>query len=86
MAMVIPTILSIPLIAMRFTEEVNWGLMDFVVAGILLFILGIVMDNIHKRIPSKHQRILWMILALFGFILIWMEMAVGIFGTCLAGD
>ena len=30
-------ILSIPLVAMQFTKEVNWTLSDFLMMGILLF-------------------------------------------------
>ncbi len=36
-AVVIALILMIPLVAMQFTNEVNWDLFDFVVMGALLF-------------------------------------------------
>ena len=34
-------ILSLPLVAMQFTDEVVWSLWDFVVVGVLLAIIGV---------------------------------------------
>jgi peptidoglycan/LPS O-acetylase OafA/YrhL len=37
-------ILSLPLVAMRFTDEVVWSLADFVVAGVLLATIGVALE------------------------------------------
>jgi hypothetical protein len=37
-------ILSLPLVAMQFTDEVVWTLADFVVAGVLLTTLGVALE------------------------------------------
>ena len=79
-------LLSIPLIAMQFTQEVNWDILDFIVAGILLFATGFLIDLIMNKMKNKKQRILIIILVVLMLILLWIEMAVGIFGSPLAGS
>ena len=37
-------ILSVPLVAMQFTDEVVWTLGDFVVVGVLLAVIGIAIE------------------------------------------
>jgi hypothetical protein len=41
------TILLIPLIAMQLTDEVNWTVLDFVVAAALLFCYGLLIVRVH---------------------------------------
>jgi uncharacterized membrane protein len=41
---IVAFILAIPLVAMQFTNEVNWKLSDFVVMGALLSITGIAIE------------------------------------------
>ena len=52
-------ILLIPLIAMLFTDEVNWTLLDFVVGGALLFGTGLMRElvmNFKIGIPACRGR------------------------------
>lgn len=51
-------ILSIPLIAMQFTSEVNWELGDFIVMGALLFGAGSIFVNIARVTPSKYRTLI----------------------------
>ena len=37
-------LLLIPLIAMQFSDQVNWKLADFVIAGVLLFGTGLICE------------------------------------------
>ena len=37
-------LLMVPLVAMRFTSEVNWSVFDFIVAGVLLFGTGLAIE------------------------------------------
>ena len=42
-------ILSIPLISMQYTEEVNWSVQDFIIAAILFLGAGISLEYIFKK-------------------------------------
>jgi hypothetical protein len=79
-------ILLIPLIAMNFTNDVNWKIFDFVVAGILLVGTGLTLEFILRKIKTLRYRILFGIALFVVLFLIWAELAVGIFGTPFAGS
>ncbi|HET8837950.1 MAG TPA: hypothetical protein VFM82_03035 [Flavobacteriaceae bacterium] len=79
-------LLLVPLIAMQFTNEVKWGLFDFMVMGVLLFGTGLLCEFVLRKIKSLGGRIAFCVLILFFFFLIWAELAVGIFGTPFAGS
>lgn len=82
----VPSLLLIPFIAMQFTEEVNWNLLDFVVMGFLLAGTGLVCEVILRKVGKKEHRLLHCGVVLLAFFLIWAELAVGIFGTPFAGN
>jgi hypothetical protein len=77
-AVVTGIILSIPLVTMQFTNEVNWDLADFIVMGFLLFGIGSVFVLISRIIHRKYRVAIAALLAAV-FIYIWAELAVGIF-------
>lgn len=79
-------ILSIPLIAMQFTNEVNWTVSDFLIMGILLFGTVSLIEIIIRNVKTIKARIVFCTVVLVLFILIWVELAVGIFGTPFAGN
>ncbi len=79
-------LLLIPYSAMHFTEEVNWSLTDFIVMGIMLTMTGILISFIHKKAERPITRRILFVSAVLFFVLIWAELAVGIFGTPFAGD
>ena len=70
---------------MQLSNEINWGLFDFIVAGILIIVLILVVEIIFRKVQSNKKR-LWLVL-LIGvlLIMIWVELAVGIFGSPFAG-
>jgi len=78
-------ILLIPLIAMQFTDEVNWTLSDFVVAGVLLLGTGLMCELVIRKVKNISYRILICVALLLTLLLIWAELAVGIFGTPFSG-
>ena len=79
-------LLFIPLIAMQFTNQVNWTIFDFFVMGVLLSSLGFTFDFIIRKIISRTQKTVLLIFFLILFILLWIELSVGIFGTIFAGN
>src|SRR3954471_3455453 len=79
-------LLLIPFIAMQFTDEVNWSLFDFIVAGALLFGTGLLCELVMRKVKRIKYRITICAVILVALLLIWIELAVGIFGTPLAGN
>lgn len=79
-------LLLIPFLAMQFTSEVNWNLMDFIVAGALLIGFGAALELTLRIIKKRTHRVLAVAAMLILLIMIWAELAVGIFGTPLAGS
>ena len=79
-------LLSIPLIAMQFTTQVNWSPLDFLIMGLLLLSVGLVIELVLRKVRKKEHRILLIITSLFVFLLVWAELAVGIFGSPFAGS
>ena len=72
-------LLLIPIIAMQFTDEVNWNLFDFIIAGILLFSIGFACELVLKKVKNIFHRLLLFIMLLAVFFIVWAELAVGIF-------
>lgn len=82
----IPLLLLIPLVAMQFTAEVNWSPLDFLVMAVLLLGAFALLEAVVKIVKEKRQRMALAILVLAAFLLLWAELAVGVFGTPLAGS
>jgi hypothetical protein len=81
LAIVTVCILMIPLIAMQFTDEVTWSVFDFIIMGGLIFGAGLAYELIAKRSGAIAYRVA-VGMALGGmFLLIWLNMAVGIIGS-----
>lgn len=78
-------LLFIPFIAMKFSNEVNWTLSDFIVAGVLLFGTGFILEFFLRKIKSVRYRMIFSVTLFIVLFLIWAELAVGIFGTPFAG-
>jgi len=78
-------VLLIPLVAMQLTNEVNWTVFDFITAGILLVGTGLMIELTLRLIKKPKYRLAICAAFLIFLILIWAELAVGIFGTPIAG-
>jgi peptidoglycan/LPS O-acetylase OafA/YrhL len=79
-------LLLIPLIAMQFTEEVKWTLSDFIAAAVLLFGTGLLCELVMRKFKITGHRIAICLVLLAVLLLIWLELAVGIFITPLSGQ
>lgn len=82
----VAVLLTMPLVAMQLTDEVNWTLSDFVAAGVLLFGTGLLIELVLRRVRSGKQRLVLCAVILAALLLIWAELAVGVFGTPFAGQ
>ncbi len=79
-------LLLIPLVAMQFTDEVNWTLMDFAAMGVLLLGTGLMCELVMRKVTEIKYRVGICLAILAAFLLVWIELAVGIFGTPFAGS
>ena len=79
-------ILLIPFIAMQFTNEINWNIYDFIIMGVLLLVTGLLCEFVLRRVKSLTNRIITCGIILFALFIIWVELAVGVFGTPFAGS
>jgi len=79
-------LLLIPLIAMQFTNGVNWSLFDFVVAGVLLLGTGLACELVLRKVKKIQHRVAICVTLLAVLFIIWAELAVGIFGTPFGGQ
>lgn len=82
----VPTLLLIPLIAMQFSTGVDWKILDFTIMGVLLLGTGLLCEFVLRKVKSTKGRLLLCGAALLVFLLIWAELAVGMFRTPFAGS
>ncbi|HCX23386.1 MAG: hypothetical protein CMB80_33065 [Flammeovirgaceae bacterium] len=79
-------LLSVPFIAMQLTEDVAWSGFDFLVMGGLLTVVGIGIEIAIRKLKTFNQRFIAVAVVVLFFLLIWIELAVGLFGTPFAGN
>jgi hypothetical protein len=73
-------LLLLPLAAMQFTSEVDWSLSDFVVMGALLGGCGLVLELATRKATSLYYRFGATVAVAASFLLIWVNLAVGLLG------
>ncbi|HLL61284.1 MAG TPA: hypothetical protein VK338_06205 [Candidatus Nitrosocosmicus sp.] len=71
-------ILMIPLIAMMFTDEVDWNFLDFALMGILLSGTGLLIVLASRKIKNITDRIAIIVGIVMTLFLTWVHLAVGI--------
>ena len=74
-------VLSVPLVAMQFSDEVNWELADFVVAGLMLSGAGLAYELIVRKVKASAYRVGVGVAVLASLMLFWVNLAVGIIGN-----
>ncbi|MEQ8358843.1 MAG: hypothetical protein RH860_05095 [Cytophagales bacterium] len=83
---IVALLLLIPLVAMQLSDEVNWTFNDFIVMALLLSGFGILADLVLRKVRKFSFRLIAFIAIFAVFVLVWAELAVGIFGTPFAGN
>ena len=71
----VAALLSVPLIAMRFTNEVKWTGFDFLTAGFLLLTTGLLCELVWRKVRSFRNRLALCGLILFGLAVLWVILA-----------
>ena len=79
-------LLLFPLVGTLVSNEVNWSFFDFIVMGILILSMSFGIKQVVMTTKNTNYRILIIGMILVVFILIWVELAVGIFDTPFAGS
>lgn len=74
-------LLLFPAVAMQFTEEVNWGPEDFLVAAVLLGGSGLLFEMVIRRSSDDAYRTAALLTLATIFLLIWSNAAVGFVGS-----
>lgn len=73
-------ILLIPFWAMQFAGGVNWTLLDFATAGVLLFGFGSMFVLAARKLDKKYRVAIGIVFAA-ALLYLWAELSVGIFAT-----
>jgi hypothetical protein len=79
-------ILMLPMLGMRFSEEVNWTLADFVLMGALLSGTGVMLMLVARNVGNPRYRMLAGAGLVLALLLVWAELALGVFCTPFAGS
>ncbi len=70
-----------PLLTMPFTDEVQWGWGDFIAAGILLSVPGMLLELTVRMTRNTAYRLGVAVALLAALLLVWISLAVGIIGS-----
>ena len=74
-------LLLVPLVAMQFTDEVNWSPVDFIVMGALIFGIGFLYVLAVRFVTNMVYRIAIGFALGSTFFMIWANLAVGLIGS-----
>ena len=82
----VPLLLLIPFIMNQFNDGEGWSIFDFILMGVLLTGVGLAIEFVLRKVKTFQSRLLLVGAVFFVFLLIWAELAVGIFGSPFAGN
>lgn len=77
----VPAILLVPLIAMRFTDSVRWTAFDFIMAAVLLSGTAALFEIALRMSRHAAYRVGAALALATAFLLVWVNLAVGIIGS-----
>ena len=79
------SLLFIPFFVMRFTDQISWSFFDFVIMGSILIVYSFAIVYSFNNLYGSKKSLLIIIVGLL-FLLLWAELAVGIFNSPFAGS
>ena len=77
-------VLLLPLIGV-ILFDLDWNIFDFLIMGLLILFFSIAINLILNHLKSSKLRLILVLMLVILFLLIWAELAVGVFGTPFAG-
>ena len=77
----LPLLLALPWVAMRLGDDVNWSRRDFVTWGVMLATACGAYEIAARKTGNRAYRAAVGIAVLAAFLLVWINIAVGIIGT-----
>lgn len=82
----VPALLGLPALGTLITAEVDWGAGDFVIAAVLLGGVALLADRVLLGSRSQGAKAVLLVALLAALAMVWVELAVGVFGTPFAGS
>ena len=79
------SLLLIPLIGMLAHGDVTWSGVDFLIMGIMLFLLSVGITLVLQLVKERKYRVILLLFLIAFFLVLWIELAVGVFDTIFAG-
>ena len=80
-ALIVACILLVLLVTMQFNDEMDWGLFDFVIAGVLLFGAGLAFSLVARQAQGIVYRAAVGAALGTALLLVWVNIAVGVIGS-----
>jgi len=74
-----------PLVATQLSSAMNWDLFDFALTGTLTATTGLMFILVARNVPNSRCRMLAGVALGVLLLLVWAELAVGVFGSPVAG-
>jgi len=79
------TVLLVVFLASLLSDQVMWSIYDFLIGGGLIFVFATIEVILWNKLKSQH-RLFVVLFVLLVFLILWAEMAVGLFDSPLAGS
>lgn len=79
-------LLCIPLISMQFSDDVQWDIIDFIIAASILLVTGFIIEFVIRKISNSNYRLFVILAILLLMILTFIEIGVGILDSPLSGN
>lgn len=79
-------ILLVPLLAMQLTDQVAWNWFDCTLMGALLICTGLTYVLAAQVVGTRQYQIILGCVLAGVLLLVWAELAVGVFGSLFAGS
>lgn len=79
------SLLLIPLIGKLAQGDVTWYGVDFLIMGIMLFLLTVGITLVLHFVKQRNKRVILLLFLIAFFLVLWIELAVGVFDIIFAG-